>query len=661
MSYTQCFDGNKCDHGKIMVSKTLKLRLTDFDRIPLYKAQCRVAGDKFTIYQSDENGIVKLPIEKLPAEMEFEVEWKMNPDYLNEQIQQRQEIAYSVYHGNDDVFKPAYIDTSKCSNDYLMKNTFSFKSLTDSDIDCGRRLQNLGFFGKDLSEQVSLYQEFFKLGKKTGKLNDIKDQLITFHSGGEHPARMRHFKETYDGYAKALYDSFNYGFFNTTDEETIYKVLTNAGKDDYILDLTTFYNNTYGQKGELSLEDELYDELSGDELMKALRLYYQPEKALETLTEIDTGAKKFTAEAKALYNAFQKKNFWIFSGTDEKGVIDVLKKAYTEKAMAYLKNAYNSEYVSKTGLTLEETLYDELSGGELKEAAQTYYKGILKQTDMLCETRSMSCHGTVAPKSEKPVEIDLKPFLQKYQANMFTLSFKSWLQMESAKLTSSPSTTTNNSGTTPSGSSNSSLNFSLPDIGKILTFEKTFGSFYVKLQLPEGVTAKLPTFFIPGRVTTFEFSAKTSDTGNFSVLMNIAGSPDYNFNANIGIKNLTDPNIYAGLSFESIKKVKYEANKQEVERTIKEKIDEMEKAYNELQTMTGNSIDDYKNRISKLVDIATALSDIYSTMETTKPVNDNTSVQWSLSLEADVKVDKSDSAKPEEKGDTINIMFKWFF
>jgi hypothetical protein len=74
-----------------------------------------------------------------------------------------------------------------------------------------------------------------------------------------------------------IYKAFNIStliFLDRTDEEEVYKVLDEAKSGSLMFALTKSYNYWY-QRTELSLENELYDEMSGKELRKALTIYYE--------------------------------------------------------------------------------------------------------------------------------------------------------------------------------------------------------------------------------------------------------------------------------------------------------------------------------------------------------------------------------------------------
>jgi hypothetical protein len=79
---------------------------------------------------------------------------------------------------------------------------------------------------------------------------------------------------------KRLHDAFNASGalgFGSTDEDAVYKAFEEAGDRGIMRDVETRYNALY-EKDELSLRAELDDELSGEELEKAVALYEAAKK-----------------------------------------------------------------------------------------------------------------------------------------------------------------------------------------------------------------------------------------------------------------------------------------------------------------------------------------------------------------------------------------------
>lgn len=402
MSFTRFYEAKQRKYATISLTDGVRVRLTDKNQIPLYKAFCMVEGDPAqTVYTTDENGVIKIP-QKFIIDGKISLKWKLNSEYRAKWQEVKDNKGYQFTFMNQQMTANYYYDEDAYSIDYKMNNTFHVGIGSGDDDDCKKRLENLGFTGKTLNEQLIKYEKFFGQVPvlKTGGY-DIKGELITFHDGGEYPARVRDIAEGFDSWAKRLYDAFNYGSFDTTDEDEIKNVLNDAGST--IPDLSVYYDNTYGPKNELCLEDELYDELSGDDLKKSLHLYYQIPESTKYLSG-SSDKSNMSQAAQSLYNAFNSSMLDGIGinagGTDENTVFEVLAAANRDKHMIQLNNTYNSTYTPQNELCLEDELYDELSGGDLEIALRHYYTGIAKEMGILKPTRIL-CDGTCAPRVDE--------------------------------------------------------------------------------------------------------------------------------------------------------------------------------------------------------------------------------------------------------------------
>ena len=160
-----------------------------------------------------------------------------------------------------------------------------------------------------------------------------------------------------------------------TDEEDVQKVLGEA--KGQISTLVSSYPN---------LEDELYDELSGDELKDALRLFYEvslPPSPNDSQVDEPQWVTR-------IYTAF---NAGLLGGTDEDEVLSVLRAANSAKQMGALSNIYKKKYPDE--LDLEDELYDELSGDDLMTALKLFYTGFDSNVQPPVTTRKV--YGTLIP------------------------------------------------------------------------------------------------------------------------------------------------------------------------------------------------------------------------------------------------------------------------
>lgn len=172
-----------------------------------------------------------------------------------------------------------------------------------------------------------------------------------------------------------------------TDENEVISVLTSAKENGMMKELIMRYAQNH--PGEPSLEDELFDELGGEDLRSAMPLYY------EAMTPKTPASPSINDPQwiDQLYEAFKG------IGTDEEEIMSVLTQAKTAHQMNDLALLYNQAHADK--MSLEDELYDELSDGELKQALKLYYEGI-KETqkqpsDSTSTCSTTICDGTLTP------------------------------------------------------------------------------------------------------------------------------------------------------------------------------------------------------------------------------------------------------------------------
>lgn len=148
-----------------------------------------------------------------------------------------------------------------------------------------------------------------------------------------------------------------------TDEDEVEAVLKEA--QGHMRELNAAYPE---------LEDELYSELNKKELKQYLPLYYEvnPDG-----TDPGGARQKWVDD---LYQAFNAGIFGgVLGGTDEDTVMRVLGEANTPELMGELTALYNQQHGSE--LSLEDELYDELGGKDLKEALRLFYTGFPKKPE----------------------------------------------------------------------------------------------------------------------------------------------------------------------------------------------------------------------------------------------------------------------------------------
>ena len=143
-----------------------------------------------------------------------------------------------------------------------------------------------------------------------------------------------------------------------TDEDEVFAVLTEAL--GHMQEVISAFPD---------LEDELHGELTEKELKRALPLFYEvPPPRLINPEGVDD-----PQWASRLNKAFHPSG--LFNGTDEDEVMLVLREANNVMQMGALTQLYDLNY---TDDGLEEELYSELSGEDLKTAMRLYYTGFKK-------------------------------------------------------------------------------------------------------------------------------------------------------------------------------------------------------------------------------------------------------------------------------------------
>jgi hypothetical protein len=156
MSYTQQFDWSEEDSdATVYLTRSIRIRLTDTDKKPLPNAKCRCADAPETIYTADRDGIVCIPI---PNTTSVDLEWEA-------------EDAEQAVGGNR----------------FCWRCTFNCTISSVDDPMCSTRLDHLGFEGETLADQVVAFQSFYNR-PVTGDINDIRNELVEWHDGGDNNA-----------------------------------------------------------------------------------------------------------------------------------------------------------------------------------------------------------------------------------------------------------------------------------------------------------------------------------------------------------------------------------------------------------------------------------------------------------------------------------------
>ncbi|MGE5670147.1 MAG: hypothetical protein ACM31E_01805 [Fibrobacterota bacterium] len=338
----------------------VRIRLTDPDKNPVAKARCRNADAPDDTYTADDNGIVTISIKDNWQE-KLLLQWGADGVGGNP----------FCWMGVFDLMLPDFTEEQ------------AFKTC----------LTHLGFPGESLNEQVTAYQTYFNQAI-TGDISSIKDELTQWHFGGTCPGTV---SETpgqsgnLDIWAEDLRTAFDSGLFGWgTDENGVYNVLCKA--KDQMGALTAKYKAKFPDRP--TLDQELYDEFSGDERKTALRLYYGCGTDAFYSPTVDN--PEWVSQLKEAFDN------GLFGGTDEDLLFSVLQSAAGKKQIGELSALYRQQY----GCSLEDDLYDELSGDDLKKAMPIYYGGHSQSlTGGLFGISECKPQGTLVPASGEPRSI----------------------------------------------------------------------------------------------------------------------------------------------------------------------------------------------------------------------------------------------------------------
>ena len=159
MSFRRRYDwtGNEKNTAMVYLERSVRVRLTDRNKVPVANGRCRIVDHPETIYQLDEKGIANIPVTN-SWQKELRLEWE------NKEAEVKLE-----------------------EDRFCFRGTFYLDEVYDaSDSACAVRLEHLGFYG-NLAEQVTAFQSFFAQ-TPTGHLPDIRNVLVDWHDGGSPPA-----------------------------------------------------------------------------------------------------------------------------------------------------------------------------------------------------------------------------------------------------------------------------------------------------------------------------------------------------------------------------------------------------------------------------------------------------------------------------------------
>ena len=134
--------------------RTIKVRLTDPDRIPVPYAVCRFVDQPDSIQVADDQGIVEIPLQS--EAQQVSIQWEL---------------------------PKAQVGGMR----FYWEQTLNVTPPTDDDGGLLRRFAHLAFNGESVDENVASWAYFFALAIKSAEPQSPKG-VVAFHDGGERPA-----------------------------------------------------------------------------------------------------------------------------------------------------------------------------------------------------------------------------------------------------------------------------------------------------------------------------------------------------------------------------------------------------------------------------------------------------------------------------------------
>lgn len=417
-----------------------------------------------------------------------------------------------------------------------------------------------------------------------------------------------------------------------------------------------------------------------------------------------------SAEARAIadriHAACNDSGFLGMGGTDEDALLAALSEARQKGLMREVEALYAQAHPGEP--RLREELEDELSGDDLKRALALYDEGMRQpprpapqhspQPDQSSPNPGTAgssspfnpVHGTLTPNTRK-VSLTWEEFLRKYgMSDLFPPLVPAFTGAAPGATGpgagpgsgsgAAPGTGSSTPGGSASPGGSSPSLPSLPDFGKLLTWEADAGKLHVRIQIPKEASLKYPIHFMQYSTLECELKLAAADSGKASATIKLVGSPDFTATASIGVSNLKDPTLFAGLVFESTRSTHFEPNPEALKKTITDTYAELVKLHDEYQKLQGGSgasngssggapshppgdpLDKYKKQGEVLGKMAGKIADMYQAFDKSRGTNGpEKGPNWNVSLGVNVKLDKSAGKPAEDKADTIDLTFKAVF
>jgi len=364
-----------------------------------------------------------------------------------------------------------------------------------------------------------------------------------------------------------------------------------------------------------------------------------------------------------LYKAFNDSGFLGLGGTDEDAIFAALTDARDKNLMRDVDALYASNY--PTDPKLRDELDDELSGDDLAKAVRIWEEGMARPAQPAAPaTPAAGAKGPVNPVLGTLVpngilsQLPYEQFLRKYTLRESYMDFAQQLKTP----TPPPAGSSGASGS--AGGAGSASLPKTPDLSELLTFEADAGKLHVKIQLPKEIDIKLPAHFKNKRVLELNLNVSSSDSGSSTFTLKLFGGADYTVTASIGVSDLSNPKLTPGLVFESTRSLRVDTDKEALKKAIQDGYDTLKKKYAEYQgpSKETDPAKKYYEKAKIVGDMAGAISDMYDAFDKARGGGEpDTAKKWSLSLGANIKLDKSKGDSPADKADSLDLTFKAVF
>lgn len=151
-------------------------------------------------------------------------------------------------------------------------------------------------------------------------------------------------------------------------------------------------------------------------------------------------------------------------------------------------------------------------------------------------------------------------------------------------------------------------------LSDLLTIKFNAGDVLFEIELPKSLTVNWPVSLGGARTLSFEIKAETSGTFSFAIIMNEV-VPYFRVSIKAGVSYSEDNGTSGtmGITFDSTRTTYQADNPEKLKENIIKAGEKLKTAYDELRAIT-----DTQDRLEKLADIAGAIGEMYTAIESSK-------------------------------------------